>query len=344
MKKKPIAITMGEPSGISSEIVLKTWLNRKKKKLPNFFVIDDFNKIQYINQLFKLNVKFKLIKKPEEAEKYFESYLPIIDMKIKMHFNLGTPLKNNSKFVLRSINKALKFVMQKNASAMITLPVCKKTIIEGGFKFKGQTEYISKKIFSETKKKNEEIMILTTRSPIDNGKNLIIGLLTTHDPLIEVIKKKINKKEIIKKICAFKKSLQKIWLIKNPRIGVCGVNPHAGEGGLIGSEERKVIIPVIKELKKKKINLFGPLSSDSCFSKSIREKYDAIFCIYHDQGLIPIKILDFSNSINVTGGLPIIRVSPDHGPAFDIAKKNIASIDSIISSIKFIDTLPNENI
>ena len=148
--------------------------------------------------------------------------------------------------------------------------------------------------------------------------------------------------EIIKKIHAFQKSLQKLWLIKNPKIGICGLNPHAGEDGLIGLEEKKFIIPAIKELKKKKINLFGPLSSDSCFYKSNREKYDAIFCIYHDQGLTPIKILDFANSINITGGLPIIRVSPDHGPAFDIAKKNIANTDSIISSIKFIDNLPNE--
>ena len=135
----------------------------------------------------------------------------------------------------------------------------------------------------------------------------------------------------------FRNSLKKIWKIKQPRIGITGLNPHSGEEGLIGDEEKKIIEPIIKKLKTKGIHVSGPLSSDTCFFKNIREKYDGILCLYHDQALSPIKTLDFFNSINVTAGLPIIRVSPDHGPAFDIAKLKLAKINSVISSIKFLE-------
>ena len=135
----------------------------------------------------------------------------------------------------------------------------------------------------------------------------------------------------------FNDSLKKIWKIKKPTIGITGLNPHSGEGGLIGDEEKKLIHPIIKKFSKRGLKVFGPLSADTCFFKEIRAKYDGILCLYHDQGLSPIKTLDFFNSINVTAGLPIIRVSPDHGPAFDIAKSNLAKINSLVSSLKFLE-------
>ena len=133
----------------------------------------------------------------------------------------------------------------------------------------------------------------------------------------------------------FNNSLKTIWK-KSPLIGVLALNPHAGEDGLIGEEEKKVILPVIKDLKKKKFNLHGPLSGDTCFFKNNRKNYDGMFCLYHDQGLSPVKTLDFFNSVNVTGGLPILRVSPDHGPAFDIAGNNQAHANSLIACLKFV--------
>ena len=178
-------------------------------------------------------------------------------------------------------------------------------------------------------------MILTTTKPVDSGKNLIVGLITTHIPLNE-IHKKIKKQKVLEKILSFKNSLSKIWHKKSPKIGITSVNPHAGEGGLIGTEEVNILQPVLEECKNLKINITGPLSSDSCFHRSKRELFDGILCFYHDQGLIPIKTLDFNNSINVTGGLPFLRVSPDHGPAFDIATKNIANLDSLIATFNFL--------
>ncbi len=336
MPNKPIAVTMGEPSGIASEIILKTWLSRKKNKIHPFFLIDDLKKLEKINKTFQLNVKIHPIKKPSQTLKLFKYSLPVLDMKANLDFKLGNPNKKNCKFVIQSIIESLDLVIKKEACAILTLPVCKTTLKKSGFKFNGQTEYISHLCKKYFKKKNNEIMILSTNKPIDMGKNLIVGLITTHEPIKDFLKK-INKRELIKKIYAFNFSLQKIWGFKIPKIGICSINPHAGEDGLVGNEENKIIIPVIKKLRKENIKLYGPLSSDSCFFKDKRKKYDGILCFYHDQGLAPIKILDFYNSINITGGIPILRVSPDHGPAFDIASSNIAKIDSLVSSIKFIE-------
>ena len=336
MNKKPIVISMGEPSGINSEILVKTWINRKKKKLLPFFVVDDKSKIEFIIKLFKLKAKIKLIKNPNETFEIFDNYLPVYDLGNKIRFKLGSPDKKNSKFIIDSLKTSFNFVKQGDASALITLPICKKTMKQYGFNYNGQTEYmgfLSRKFINYS---SNEIMILTTTKPVDFGKNLIVGLATTHIPLKKIFNK-LKKEQLKQKIITFNNSLKAIWKIKRPLIGVLALNPHAGEEGLIGEEEKKVILPIIKELKDKKLNLDGPLSGDTCFFKNNRKNYDGMFCMYHDQGLSPIKTIDFFNSVNVTGGLPILRVSPDHGPAFNIAKNNIAKPDSLIACLKFIE-------
>ncbi len=333
-KTKPIVITMGEPSGIATEISIKAWLQRKKLKLPSFFLLDDFKKIKFINENFKLNAKLKKISSPPEALDYFNQYLPVLDMEIDLKFKLGKPNHKNSKFVLKSIDDSFTLFKNNEVSGIVTLPVCKKSLKKDGFNYCGQTEYLSGLVSRKLKKTSKEIMILSTTKPEDKGINLIVGLITTHVPLKDCLKF-INKKIIEEKINIFHNSLIKLWKIKKPRIAVASINPHAGEGGLIGKEEATLIKPVIKKLRKK-INLIGPLSADSSFSKNIREKYDGIICFYHDQALIPIKLLDFDNSINVTGGLPFIRVSPDHGPAFDIAKDNCANSQSLCAALNFL--------
>ena len=336
MKKKPIVISMGEPSGINSEILVKTWINRKKEKLLPFFVVDDKSKIEFIIKLFKLKAKIKLIKSPNETFEIFNNYLPVYDLGNKIKFKLGSPHKKNSKFIIDSLKTSFNFVKEGQASALITLPICKKTMKQYGFNYNGQTEYmgfLSRKFINYS---SNEIMILTTTKPVDFGKNLIVGLATTHIPLKKIFKK-LKKEQLKQKIITFNNSLKAIWKIKRPFIGILALNPHAGEEGLIGEEEKQVILPIIKELKAKKLNLDGPLSGDTCFFKNNRKNYDGMFCMYHDQGLSPIKTIDFFNSVNVTGGLPILRVSPDHGPAFDIAKNNIAKTDSLIACLKFIE-------
>ncbi len=336
MKKQPIVISMGEPSGINSEILVKTWIKRKKENLFPFFVVDDKSKIEFVINLFKLNAKIRLIKNPNETFEIFNNYLPVYDLGNKIKFNLGLPDKKNSQFIIDSLKTSFNFVKNKQASALVTLPICKKTMKQYGFNYNGQTEYmgfLSRKFINHS---SNEIMILTTTKPIDSGKNLVVGLATTHIPLKKTFNK--LKKELLKeKIIIFNNSLKTIWKKKKPIIGILALNPHAGEEGLIGQEEKEIILPVINDLKTKNLNLNGPLSGDTCFFKNNRKNYDGMFCMYHDQGLSPVKTLDFFNSVNVTGGLPILRVSPDHGPAFDIAKENLAKADSLIACLKFIE-------
>ncbi len=335
MKKKPIVLTMGEPSGIATEIAIKSWLQRKKLDLPNFFLLDDFKKVDFINRKFNLKAKLIKISSAKEVNKYFSEYLPILDMEIKLKFILGKPNFKNSRYVLKSIDNSYDLFKKGDVSGLVTLPVCKKSLKKNGFNFCGQTEYLSSLATKKNKKKTNEIMILSTTRPEDKGTNLIVGLITTHVPLKDCLKN-VNKKLIEEKISLFDSSLKKFWGVKKPKIAIASVNPHAGEGGLIGREEISLIKPVLNKLKSN-FNIKGPLSGDSCFSKDIRKNFDGILCFYHDQGLIPIKLLDFKHSINVTGGLPFLRVSPDHGPAFDIAEKNCANSESLCAALEFLN-------
>ena len=335
MKKKPIVLTMGEPSGIATEIAIKSWLKRKKLDLPNFFLLDDFKKVDFINRRFNLKAKLVKISSAKEVNKYFSECLPILDMEINLKFILGKPNFKNSRYVLKSIDNSYDLFKKGDVSGLVTLPVCKKSLKKNGFNFCGQTEYLSSLATKKNKKQTNEIMILSTTQPEDKGTNLIVGLITTHVPLKDCLKN-VNKKLIEEKISLFDKSLKKFWGVKNPKIAIASVNPHAGEGGLIGREEISLIKPVLNKLKSN-FNIKGPLSGDSCFSKDIRKNFDGIICFYHDQGLIPIKLLDFKHSINVTGGLPFLRVSPDHGPAFDIAEKNCANSESLCAALEFLN-------
>jgi 4-hydroxythreonine-4-phosphate dehydrogenase len=334
-EKKPIVLTMGEPSGIATEIAIKSWLKRQKLGLPNFFLLDDFKKVDFINRRFNLKAKLVKISSAKEVNKYFSEYLPILDMEINLKFILGKPNFKNSKYVLKSIDNSYDLFKKGDVSGLVTLPVCKKSLKKNGFNFCGQTEYLSSLATKKNKKQTNEIMILSTTKPEDKGTNLIVGLITTHVPLKDCLKN-VNKKLIEEKISLFDRSLKKFWGHKNPKIAIASVNPHAGEGGLIGREEISLIKPVLNKLKSN-FNIKGPLSGDSCFSKDIRKNFDGIICFYHDQGLIPIKLLDFKHSINVTGGLPFLRVSPDHGPAFDIAEKNCANSESLCAALEFLN-------
>ena len=332
---KPIIVSMGEPSGISSEIIIKVWLKRDLYKIPPFILIDDLKKLNQVNSFFNLKANFKEVNKDIDIDQIFLRSIPVFDLKANIDFVPGKPDPKNSKYVLKSITEAFEFVCMKKSSRILTLPVCKTTLKKAKFNFNGQTEYLSYLASKKNNKKYAEIMILSTSKPVDGGKNLIVGLITTHIPL-KRIHKFIDQESVYEKIIAFKNSLSTIWKIRSPNIGITSINPHAGEEGLIGTEEIETIKPIIQKCKKSKIKIVGPLSSDSCFHRSKREQFDGILCLYHDQGLIPVKTLDFNHSINVTGGLPFLRVSPDHGPAFDIAKKNIASLESLVASFDFL--------
>ena len=194
MIKKPIVVSMGEPSGISSEIILKAWKHRNKYKLPPFFVVDDVKKLEFMINYLQLDVKTKIINDPDETLDCFQKKLPIFNLNKKVEFQLGKPNKKNAKLILHSIKKSFDFVSKKKAIGLLTLPVCKKSLKSAGFKFNGQTEFIGDLSMKTFNHNNEEIMILSTTKPVDKGKNLIVGLVTTHIPLKEIFKYLTKKK------------------------------------------------------------------------------------------------------------------------------------------------------
>jgi 4-hydroxythreonine-4-phosphate dehydrogenase len=236
-------------------------------------------------------------------------------------FRLGIINKENGRASLEYIDKGLELIKKGDIDCLVTAPVSKEAIKLAGFDFEGHTEYLAQK--TNTKK---FIMMLIV-------DKLRVSVATRHIPL-SVVAKTICIQSIFNTIKLSIEALKKYFGITNPRVGVCGLNPHAGEGGLIGSEERRIIIPAIKKARRFNRDIYGPLAADSIFSKALINRFDCIVAMYHDQGLIPVKMVGFDRGVNLTFGLPFIRTSPDHGTAFDIAGKNVASANSLIEAIK----------
>ena len=310
----PLAITMGEPGGINSEILLKALKKIKKIKI---FVICDPSWIESSLKIFHLKFPINIISSPSEVRIGFLNILPL---KNNIIFNIGNANKANNKAIVESIDTAVSLAQAKKISGVITLPIYKKILMDDGFNFPGHTEYLSHKDNSKS------LMILMT-------KKIKVATVTTHIPISQV-PKSINKNLLIEKCSILNSSLINDFNIKQPKIAISSLNPHAGEEGQIGEEEIKVILPAVKEIKKAGINVTGPLPADTLFHTDNLKKYDARLCMFHDQALIPVKTMDFYNGINFSAGLSFVRTSPDHGTAFDIAGKNLANPDSLISSIK----------
>jgi 4-hydroxythreonine-4-phosphate dehydrogenase len=233
----------------------------------------------------------------------------------------GKPDRQSSRAAIEALETAAQELKIGKAAAVVTGPVCKHQLKAAGFKFSGQTEF-----FAEAFGVTRFGMLLT-------GKHLTIGLATIHEP-ISMVSRKLTMESIVD-IGTLTAEFLKKRKIANPRIAVAGLNPHAGENGEFGKEEEQLITPAIQMLNLENIAEFiGPCVPDAVFRDATSGVYDAVLAMYHDQGLIPIKLLDFDNAVNVTLGLPIIRTSPDHGTAFDIAGKKIGDPSSMLSAIK----------
>ena len=310
----PLAITMGEPGGINSEIFLKA-INEINK--INNFIICDPSWIEKSLKFFNKKISINILDQNLNTK---ENYINVMPTKRSVIFKLGRPNKRNNSAIIESIDKAIYLAKNKKVSGIVTLPIYKKNLIEDGFKFPGHTEYLS------YKDKSDSLMVLM-------NKKLKVATVTTHIPISKV-SKSLNKSLIIKKINILHESLIKDFKINYPKIAISSLNPHAGEEGRIGREEIEIIIPALKYLRRNNINVIGPLPADTLFNKDNLKEYDARLCMFHDQALIPIKTLDFFNGVNFTSGLSFVRTSPDHGTAFNISGKNIANPNSLISSIK----------
>lgn len=233
----------------------------------------------------------------------------------------GRSSKKSAQAALNALHEAIQLLKLKKINALVTAPLSKESICTLGIDFVGHTEYLA----DAFKCKKFAMMFVSPKL-----KTMIV---TRHLPL-KAVPKAINSKNILEAIELMDGALKKHFKIPRPVIAVCGLNPHAGEGGRLGTEEIKIIIPTIQTARKNGINVIGPLAADTLFSPDLPHKYDAVVAMYHDQGLIPVKTLDFSRVVNLTIGLPFIRTSPAHGTAFDIAGKNKANPASMIEAIK----------
>lgn len=222
---------------------------------------------------------------------------------------------------LLALEQALASIDNGECQALVTAPISKDHIHQTGFQFPGHTEYLA----DYFKAKKHVMMFVSPK--------LKVSLVTIHEPLAR-LSKLITKQKILDTITLTHQSLKRNFGIKNPKIAVCGLNPHASEKGLFGSEEAEVIIPAIKTAQKKQMKIFGPYPADSLFYRAAEGEFDAVIAMYHDQGLIPVKTLDFNHGVNMTLGLPIIRTSPDQGCAFDIAGKGLANATSMKEAMR----------
>ncbi|MEA3493611.1 MAG: 4-hydroxythreonine-4-phosphate dehydrogenase PdxA [Candidatus Margulisiibacteriota bacterium] len=321
MYKPVVGVTMGDPAGIGPEICAKALTDNEIQVIANCVVIGDKKAMRQGIKVSKIpNIEINPIKKISEA-KFQRGIIDVLNLKnVGASLKLGQVSKAAGKASVEYIEKAIRLAKDGKIDAITTGPINKESIHKAGYKFQGHTEILA----TRTGAKDYAMMFISD--------SLWIMLVTTHLPLKEV-SKHIDKQKIVKRIKLAHETLLKLRG-KKPKIGVAGLNPHAGEAGIFGDEEIKIIKPAVDAAKKLGINVKGPISPDAIFYLANIGMFDIVIAMYHDQGLIPLKLLSFNHSVNVTVGLPIIRTSVDHGTGFDIAGKGWAKPQSLIEAIK----------
>ena len=303
-------ISPGDPAGIGPEVTLKA-LTKNKKIQNNFILAGDKNLYQDLISLNNLDLN--LIEENSDEEGVIFKHFPL-----ENNVSIGNPDVGNANYIIDILSHGALGCLKNEFKGLITGPINKELINQSGFEFSGHTEFLAD--ISNVKK---VVMLLM-------NKKLKIALLTTHIPLSEV-PSKISKKNLENTISIISDEFENTWKIKNPSICLLGLNPHAGEGGYIGHEEEEILKPFVNSSPK---NVFGPISADTAFIEENINKYDVFLAMYHDQGLPVIKSMGFGNTLNVTLGLPFIRISVDHGTAYEIAGKNKADFSSMDEALK----------
>ncbi|MEE2661746.1 MAG: 4-hydroxythreonine-4-phosphate dehydrogenase PdxA [Pseudomonadota bacterium] len=322
----PIALTMGDPAGIGGEISLISWI-KHKIELPAFYILDDPSRLDQLARKTGLRCPIEEIKSPLEAISVYKNALPVLALSKPVVSLPGDGSDADSEMVVESIDRAVDATIEGTASAMVTNPIQKRLLYQAGFPSPGHTEYLGLRAGLQ----RPPIMLLA-------GPHLMVVPVTIHVSLKDAIAA-LTRSEIVRTLKLTVDTLKKDFGIANPRIAVSGLNPHAGEGGHMGREEIETIAPAILEATTPSCTIDGPLAADTMFHETARKKYDVAVCMYHDQALIPMKTLDFDDGVNITGGLPFVRTSPDHGTAYNIAGTAKAKPASLVSAIKMAEKI-----
>lgn len=322
-KKPIISITMGDPAGIGPEVIIKALHTPVIYEVSHPLVIGSLSILENVRKSLKIRdeVFFNSIKELKDSDFNFGkiNVLDIEDLQLD-NIKQGEISREGGAASVRYVEKAIEFAIKKDVDAVVTAPISKEAINLAGYKYQGHTE-----IFAEKTGIKDFAMMLVT----DDIKVIHV---TLHVSMVDACKL-IKKERILRTIYLGYNAMQDLG-IKNPRIGVAGLNPHAGESGIFGDEELKEIIPAVNVAREKGINVAGPVSPDVIFNRAMRGEYDLVVAMYHDQGHIAIKTTSFDEGVNVTIGLPIIRTSVGHGTAFDIVGKDKANPKSLINAIK----------
>jgi len=327
-KRPVVGISVGDLNGIGIELIIKTFTDNRIMDFCTPVVFASTKALNFYRKLSpEININYTSIRDISKAiPKQLNVYTTWEE---EVDIRPGEMNETGGKYGVLSLRAAIAALKDKSLDALITAPLHKYTMQSSEFSFTGHTPYLKEEF------KAEDVLMLMI------AENMRVGLLTEHVSIGDVAKN-ISKEKISKKINLLKNSLKKDFGIDKPRIAVLGLNPHAGDQGLVGKEENEIILPAILEARKSDCIVMGPYSADAFFARGNHEKFDAVLAMYHDQGLIPFKSLALGEGTNFTAGLPIIRTSPDHGTAFDIAGKNKADESSfraaVFAAIEIFDT------
>ena len=314
----PLAVSMGDPAGIGPECIAKAWERRHEAALAPFFAVGDYRAITAI-----WDGPIARIGNPDETAGRFGDALPIVEVEDAGEIVPGQPNMTGARCAVAALEIAVGLTRSGAAAAIVTGPVAKAALYAIGFTHSGQTEFVAERCGVAAE--NVAMMLA--------GPDLRTVCVTTHVPLASV-SAMLTIELIAARARVTARGLQRDFGIERPRIALAGFNPHAGEGGALGREEIDILIPAVELLREEGIDIVGPLAADTMFHPRARARYDAALCTYHDQALIPLKTLHFDDGVNMTLGLPIVRVAPDHGTAFEIAGTGAANPGATIAAIR----------
>ncbi len=318
-KKIRVAITHGDTNGVGYEVIFKAFADPEMLELCTPIIYGSPKVATFHRKMLDLQTNFSIINDASEAQDGRINMLTCFDEEVKVE--IGQPSKEAGTAALKALDHAMTDYRKGLYDVLVTAPINKKNIQSEVFHFAGHTEYIETSVGEGQK----ALMILL-------NERLRVALVTTHLPISE-ISKAITKDKITEKATIFYNSLKRDFRISNPRIAVLSLNPHAGDGGVIGKEEQEIITPAISELEDKGIHAFGPFPADGFFGSNAWQQFDGVLAMYHDQGLAPFKTIAEDDGVNFTAGLPIVRTSPAHGTAYDIAGKGIADENSFRQAV-----------
>jgi 4-hydroxythreonine-4-phosphate dehydrogenase len=320
-----LALSVGDPSGIGPDVAIAAWLDRAQNGIPPFGMLADPDQIASRARRLGLDLPIATTT-IGAAGSTFADALPVIPLANSHADAPGAPSVDNAAGTIEAIDRGVGYVLDGSAAAIVTLPIAKKVLYEAGFSHPGHTEYLAHLAEEATGRPHRAVMMIA-------GPGLRTVPVTIHIP-IAAVPGVLSTALIVETARVVDRDLRERFGLASPRLAVMGLNPHAGEGGSIGSEDAEIIRPAIEQLRQEGIAAFGPAPADTMFHPRARQTYDAALCMYHDQALIPAKMIGFDDAVNVTLGLPFIRTSPDHGTAFDIAGTGKARPDSLVAALK----------